>query len=131
MANILLAGLEREAADAFSNKLTQLGHSVSLQPQESYSATPPDGEVDADIVFASADVFGSVEGARWMRCLARLICSRPTKPVVIVSRLAGEDTWLAALEAGATDYCACDIDVANLGWIVDNAIGRHYLTAAA
>jgi len=124
MANILLAGLDREAADAFSIKLTQLGHSIQLQPYDRGIACAGE-DSNADIVFASADDF------RWIRFLAQALCRQPAKPVVIVSRLAGEETWISALEAGGTDYCACDVDVANLGWIVDNAIGRRVFTAAA
>jgi DNA-binding NtrC family response regulator len=125
MANILLAGLDGKAAEAFSTKLAQLGHSVKQQPCDERSLAFADAEPPADLVFASAD------DVRWMRCLAGLLRRQPAKPVVIVSRLAGEETWLTALEAGAHDYCASDIDLANLGWIVDNAIGRRFLTAAA
>jgi DNA-binding NarL/FixJ family response regulator len=109
MANILLTGLDREAVAAFSHKLNELGHSV-------------DQKQDADLIFASDED---------VRCKRLLRERQSSKPVVIVSRVGSEENWLAALEAGATDYCLSNIDIGNLGWIVANALGYRRMAAAA
>jgi len=120
MAKILLAGLDTGTANEFSRKLALLGHATEVKP------------CDIDIVkSSSADViFASGDDLRCSCCLKRLCSANGAVPVVVVSRLAEDDGWLSALEAGATDFCGADIDTANLRWVVENAIS-HPLTAVA
>ncbi len=121
MPKIVLAGLDAATALDLSRKLGLLGFETENQPCEA----PLLLSADASAIFASDD---GVEGSR---ALARLRREGSLKPFILVSRVAEEEKWLAALSAGATDYCTPGIDVANLRWIVQNALGRQALTCAA
>lgn len=123
MANILLAGLDGEIQREFSGKLAQLGHTFTSQHGNKISA-----EMRPDVVLASGD------DAPYYRRLSALRGSNPALPVVLVSRVASDESWLMALEAGATDYCASGIDTENLRWIINSAmkttVGRKSSAAA-
>jgi len=123
MANILLAGLDGEIQREFSGKLAQLGHSFTSQHGNKVSA-----EMHPDVVLASGD------DAPYYRRLRALRAANPALPVVLVSRVASDESWLTALEAGATDYCASGIDTENLRWIINGATraaGVRIASAAA
>ncbi len=76
-------------------------------------------------------VLASGDDAPYYGRLRTLRAGNPALPVVLVSRVASDELWVAALEAGASDYCASGIDSENLRWIVNNAIGVRVSTAAA
>ena len=120
MAHILLAGLDAEIQREFSGKLAQLGHTFTSQFGNKIS---PD--LRPDVVFASGD------DAPYYRRLRSLRAGNPGLPVVLVSRVASDELWVAALEAGASDYCASGIDSDNLRWIIKNAAGVRAVTASA
>ncbi len=121
MAQILLAGLDRETAKVFSGKLTQLGFASVTA---AYDSKAVDLE-NSDVIFASGD------DARCLRLLNRARSQAPFKPFIIVGRVAEDERWIAALDAGATDYCTSEINLENLGWIVHNAVKPRALTCAA
>lgn len=110
MPNILLADLDVDIQQKLSRELGRLGYSVS-------HSNP------IDLVFASAD------HAPVSRPLKLLRCGNPALPVILIDRIASDERWLAALEAGATDYCGADIDPGGLQWIVENALGAKRETA--
>lgn len=119
MASILLAGLDAEIQREFSGKLAELGHSFSSQLGNKLTDITP------DLVLASGD------DAPYYRRLKSLRAANPALPVVLVSRIASDELWLSALEAGASDYCASGIDADNLRWIINNATGVRVASAAS
>ncbi len=121
MARILIAGLDPDLNEAFSQKFVLLGFQVELVTFEWLSQTAD----RCDIIFASGDDW------RWHTSLARLRANCPSQPFVVVSRSPDDEQWLAALEAGATDYCPLSINTGNLRWILDNALNRNAKTRAA
>ena len=78
-----------------------------------------------DLIFASGD---DVQCGPYVE---RFRAANPCAASIIVSRVAEEDGCLAALDAGATDFCGCAIDLGSLRWIVDNALGRQNVAVAA
>jgi DNA-binding NtrC family response regulator len=50
--------------------------------------------------------------------------ARPT-PVIVLSRSADWDSYLAALQAGAFDYIACPPDQAEVDRILSSALNEH------
>lgn len=121
MANILLAGFDRDTASEFGLKLAQFGHLVRCQSFESRSSELS----EAEVVFLSGD------DVRWRRYLQFEQAGPGRRPVIIAGRIAEDYRWLAALEAGATDYCSLDIGSAHLKWIVENATKRGTFSSAA
>ncbi len=121
MAQILLAGLDREIASDFSGKLNQLGFPSQTAAFDLNTADA----AAADVIFASGD------DVRCLGLLNRVRSQAPSKPFIIVGRVAEEERWLEALEAGATDYCTSEISLDNLGWILTNALNLRAMTCAA
>lgn len=53
-------------------------------------------------------------------------------PVIVVSRVPDTREWIAAMEAGASDYCAPPFENSQLRWILTAAShGSHLLRAGA
>ena len=121
MAHILLAGFDGETAKLFSGKLTDVGFESVIAAYDSSAVDP----ADSDVIFASED------DARCYPLLHRARAQAPSKPFIIVSRVADDERWLAALEAGATDYCTAEINLDNLDWILTNALKPRAMTCAA
>lgn len=112
MAKIVLAGFDADTAKKLSQRLVNLHHQTELCSGDSGNL----GAKHADLVFLSGD------DVRCKRRLASLRSKSPGTPVIVASRAVEDSLWLAALEAGATDYCSVDVDPINLGWMLDNAL---------
>jgi DNA-binding NarL/FixJ family response regulator len=112
MAKIVLSGFDPETAKMLALKLAHLHHQPELL---SYERTTQ-GLNSADLFILSGD------DVQFRRSLANLIGKAPSTPVIVAGRTAEDALWLAALEAGAVDYCSIDVDPATLAWMVDNAV---------
>jgi DNA-binding NarL/FixJ family response regulator len=121
MAKIVLVGFDTENSKKLSSKLAGLRHQTEVISSDSaYLAAR-----QADLVFLSGDD---------VRCQRNLIAFRskaPATPVIVASRAVEDSHWLAALEAGATDYCSVDVDPANLDWMLKNALQCKVFAGAA
>lgn len=121
MSKIVLAGFDLESSRKLSEKLVGLHHQTDCFSGDSaYLAARL-----ADLVFLSGD------DVRCNRNLAAFRSKAPDTPVIVASRAVEDSHWLAALEAGATDYCSLDVDPANLSWMLKNALERKVFAGAA
>jgi DNA-binding NarL/FixJ family response regulator len=121
MAKIILAGFDAETAEKLSQKLVNLHHQTELflGDLRYLAARRP------DLVFLSGD------DVRRQGGLASLKSKAADTPVIVASRAVDDSLWLAALEAGATDYCSVDVDPANLDWMLKNALETRVFAGAA
>lgn len=52
---------------------------------------------------------------------AFIACCGDEVPVIVVSRVPDTREWIAAMEAGASDYCAPPFECSQLRWILTSA----------
>lgn len=121
MANIHFIGLHPGTAAQLRSALSRQNHQVEAHPLE----VTVDKVAHADVVFAAGDDF------RYRRLLTDIRARKPDLPFIVVTRLPETKTWLDALEAGATDYCAEPIEARQIEWLLDSALGRKMARAAA
>jgi DNA-binding NarL/FixJ family response regulator len=121
MAKIVLAGFDRESSKRLSQKLVNLHHQTDCFSGDSAQLAAR----QADLVFLSGD------DVRCKRNLAAFRAKAAHTPVIVASRAVEDSHWLAALEAGATDYCSVDVDPANLDWMLKNALELRAFAGAA
>jgi DNA-binding response OmpR family regulator len=122
MSKILIAGFDFSTQELISEKLNRIGYESQLLGCNS--------PLNTDLRQSSA-ILASADDVICTRWLARLREANSTVPFILVGRVGDDAKWLAALEAGATDYCSTDVDSANLAWMLKNALSRTYLTSAA
>ncbi len=110
MARIFITGVEESAAQALQRALEIERHQIEHKPR----GAPVQAFLEADIVFAGG-------GARqYLPLLRGVRQARPGLPFVVVTRLSDTSEWLAALEAGATDYFAAPIQPRQINWFMES-----------
>jgi DNA-binding response OmpR family regulator len=112
MAKVLLTGIEEAVAKILQRVLAIEKHQIELRK---FNA-PVDDFLDADIVFAG----GSAK--QYLPLLQGVRQARPGLPFIVVTRLPETSEWLAALEAGATDYCSAPFETRQINWLMESAI---------
>jgi DNA-binding response OmpR family regulator len=122
MAKILLTGFDQATQQQLSDKLNRIGYEMAIMPRTHAMGTEVN---EASAVLASAE---DVRCVRWLERLRHANCD---VPFILIGRIGDDENWIAALEAGATDYCSADVDTGNLSWMLRNALSRGYLTSAA
>jgi DNA-binding NarL/FixJ family response regulator len=120
MANVVLIGLEREPAGQICRALAPERHQVDQQPHSPYARDLR----HAHIVFAGG------EPARYLSLLKRVREVLPALPFVVVPRIVKTSEWLAAIEAGATDYFSVPIETRQIHWLMESALPRRATVAA-
>jgi len=116
-SNILIAGLEETVGAELSQTLTALQCGVVSHPYVSAA-----GCLEVVDRIAADAVFCTAEGGASEKLLALLRIRRRQLPVMVVSRLPELDTWLDALDAGATDYCAPPFEPRLMRSVLENAL---------
>lgn len=111
MANFVFTGSESPVPCELGRILVAEGHQVMIENSDSFEG--------ADAVFCSGDC------PDYAAVLARIVRDWPGLPVVVVTRLPETEKWLAALEAGAADYCAAPFERIQVRWIVSAVLAHR------
>jgi DNA-binding response OmpR family regulator len=117
----LLVGLEPQLAGDLEASLSSLGFIAKRSPIEECGPLALRHEV----------IFAPDEPAP-LKALVQLLRSlRMNGPVIVASRKDDTSSWLAALEAGADDYCSAPFEQAQLRWILESKLtpGPHLRSA--
>ena len=109
---VVLLGLD---SDVIRNLSTAL-HAAGCNIQSDSPSRP-----SADVVFCSSDP----------ACLRGALAAYPQTPVIVASRLPETATWLDALEAGASDYCAAPFEPSQIRWLLGCTLRPHAAASAA
>ncbi len=101
MARVIFSGLEPRSAGRLASLLAADGHEIH---REKHNVAIQE-LMNAHIVFVGG------EPDQYLSLLRRVRLVDPTLAFVVVARYPETSEWLAALEAGATDYCSTPFDL--------------------
>ena len=122
---VLILGLERGLRDELKSAFHEDDQTVrATEETENEDCYGEIARHKPDIVFCPASP------SRFKRTLEAVKRLRPGLPVVVVSRLPEVSEWLDAMDAGASDYCASPFEPAQVRWILESNLPRHYAAVA-
>jgi len=112
MAKVVFSGLEPRSAGRLASLLTGDGHEIHRENQN----VAVRELMNANIVFVGG------EPDHYLSLLRRVRLIDPTLAFVVVARYPETSEWLAALEAGATDYFSTPFDLRMVRSLIASAI---------
>lgn len=121
MAKIHFVGLDPQLADHLKDAFPPSTHTIRIHPL----GVKAEAMREADLIFASGD------DRSYRQLLREVRVENPARPFIVVTRIPETKAWLDALEAGATDYCAEPIEAKQVQWLLDSALAKHPVKAAA
>ena len=110
MATVFLINIEGAVADSLRSALAVQKHRIESKPVDA----PVNEFLEADIVFASAD------DERYLALLRRLRQIRPYLPFIVVTEIPNVSAWLAAMDAGASDYCSAPFSLTEISSLMES-----------
>jgi DNA-binding NtrC family response regulator len=109
----LLFGLSEDLAGDLLRPLTKFCSDIQSVDAGRESETLSEvADSQAQIIFCGANT----------DVVTKLRQTKPTAPIVVVSRHPEVSGWLDSIEAGAADYCAAPFESAQLQWILETSM---------
>jgi DNA-binding NtrC family response regulator len=115
VANVLLIGLDDEAAWKIGTSLREAGHDVRFEAFRSWFPLCP----DADVIFLWGD------HGDYHKAVAAIRAHPAAPPVVLTTRLPDTYSWIDSLEAGVADYCVAPFTRAHVLWTLETALNQR------
>ena len=112
MASIILLGIESKLSDSLKSVLAVQKHRCESKGFD----VPLEEILNADAIFAGAD------DEQYVPVLDFVKGHRPLLPVIAVTQTPNSARWLAALEAGATDFCSPPFTVREIDALMGSAL---------
>jgi DNA-binding NtrC family response regulator len=114
-ANVLLLGLDNEAARRIESILIEAGHYVRKETLSGRVSERP----NADVIFLWGD------HRNYPQALAEIRAHPDHPPVVLATRLPDTCSWINSMEAGVADYCVAPFNATHVLWALETALNQR------